>query len=133
MAYLVRTGRLIFRLWCLFAIDGKWQGDAVMKRVGVVMAMLVLAGCGGGAGGWSKAGISPETAEADFADCQSQARAATRRDDAIDADIMASRGQDWQRAGTLSIKRDDMAMSTRGWAEQIIGRCMAAKGYAPAR
>jgi hypothetical protein len=103
-----------------------------MKRVGVVVAILVLAGCGG-TGGWSKAGISPETAEADFADCQGQARDATRRDDAIDADIMASRGQDWQRAGTLSIKRDDMAMSTRGWAEQIVGRCMAAKGYALAR
>jgi hypothetical protein len=104
-----------------------------MKQIGVIVAILVLTGCGGGTGGWAKAGISPEMAEADFAECQSQARAATRRDDAIDADIMASRGQDWQRAGTLSIKRDDMAMSTRGWAEQIIARCMAAKGYAPAR
>jgi hypothetical protein len=103
-----------------------------MKQVGVVVVILVLAGCGG-AGGWSKTGISPETAEADFTDCQSEARAATRRDDAIDADIMASRGQDWQRSGTLTIKRDDMAMSTRGWAEKIIGRCMAAKGYAQAR
>jgi hypothetical protein len=100
-----------------------------MNRIGVVVAILFLAGCGG-TSGWSKAGTSPETAEADFADCQSQARAATRRDDAIDADIMASRGQDWQRAGTLSIKRDNMAMSNRGWAEQIIGHCMAAKGYA---
>src|SRR5437879_6354078 len=109
------------------------EGDAVMKRVGVVVTMLVLAGCGGGADRWSKAGISPQTAEADFAECRSEARAATRRDDAIDADIMASRGQDWQRAGTLSIKRDDMAMSTRGWAEQIIDRCMSAKDYAPAR
>jgi hypothetical protein len=103
-----------------------------MKQVGVVVAILVLASCGG-TGGWSKTGISRETAEADFADCQSQARAATRRDDGIDADIMASRGQDWQRAGTLAIKRDDMAMSTRGWGEQIIGQCMAAKGYAAAR
>lgn len=103
-----------------------------MNRVGVVVAILLLAGCGG-TGGWSKAGTSPETAEADFADCQSQARIATRRDDAIDADIMASRGQDWERAGTLTIKRDNMAMSNRSWAKQIIGRCMAAKGYEPVR
>src|SRR5258708_27595874 len=82
MAYLVRTGRLIFRLWCLFAINGKWQGDTVMKRVGVVVAMLVLAGCGGGAGGWGKAGISPPTAGGPFSRRPRHARAPPRRDDA---------------------------------------------------
>jgi hypothetical protein len=98
----------------------------------MAVLVLLLAGCGG-SGGWTKPGVSPDTAEADFSDCESQARSATQRDAAIDADIMASRGQDWQRAGTLEIKREDMANSNRERARQIVARCMAGKGYAPAR
>jgi hypothetical protein len=103
-----------------------------MKRVCVAMLSLVLAGCAGSAAErWSKPGAKPETAESDLSDCQDQARSATQRDAGIDADIMASRGGDWQRAGTLGVKRDDMANSSRVFAQQIIGRCMAAKGYKP--
>lgn len=103
-----------------------------MKRACVTMAMLLLAGCGGGSDRWTKPGVSPDTASADYSDCESQARSATQRDTRIDADILASRGTDWQRTGTLDIKRDDMANANRGLAQRIIGRCMVAKGYAPA-
>jgi hypothetical protein len=102
-----------------------------MKRAWMAVMVLALAGCGGGNGGWSKPGVTADVAAEDFAACQSQARNATRRDAGIDADIMATRGQDWQRTGTLAIKRDDMANSSRENAKQIIGRCMAAQGYAP--
>src|SRR5712692_3797524 len=103
-----------------------------MKRVGLAIVVALVAGCAAG-GGWSKPGVSPDAAEADLAACASQARSATQRDAAIDADILASRGQDWQRTGTLGMKQDDMAMSNRGRAQEIIGRCMASKGYAPTR
>jgi hypothetical protein len=103
-----------------------------MKRVCVAILSLMLAGCAGSnADRWSKPGVKAETAESDLSDCEDQARSATRRDAGIDADILASRGGDWQRAGTLGIKRDDMANSNRALGQQIIGRCMAAKGYKP--
>jgi hypothetical protein len=95
---------------------------------GFVAAMLFVAACEG-SGGWSKPGVSPDAAEDDFSACQRQARNVTARDAAIDADILASRGQDWQRTGTLSMRRDDMADSNRARARQIVARCMAAKGY----
>jgi len=97
----------------------------------MIIAALLLAGCGSG-GNWTKPGVSPDTAEADLSSCQRQARDATARDAAIDADILASRGQDWQRTGTLAMRRDDMADSNRGRARLIIARCMAAKGYTEA-
>lgn len=103
-----------------------------MKQAIAAVAILVLAGCSGASGGWTKPGVSPATAESDFSDCESQARGATQRDAAIDADILASRGTDWQRTGALPFKRDDMANSNRGRAQQIIARCMVGKGYAPA-
>lgn len=100
--------------------------------MGCAAMVLLIAGCSGGSRGWTKPGISPDEAAAEYSDCESQARSATQRDAAIDADILASRGTDWQRTGTLGLKRDDMANSNRGQAQRIIGRCMAAKGYAPA-
>lgn len=101
-----------------------------MRRAGVAIVVLALTGCGG-SGGWTKPGVSPETAEAEFSACQNQARGATQRDAAIDADILASRGDDWQRTGALAIKRDDMVNANRERAQQVIGRCMTAKGYTP--
>ncbi len=103
-----------------------------MKRLCIAIVGFVLAGCaGGGADRWSKPGVAPDTAEAELSDCEGQARSATQRDAGIDADILASRGQDWQRTGALAIKRDDMANSSRARSRQIIARCMAAKGYRP--
>jgi uncharacterized protein YceK len=103
-----------------------------MKRVCIAVVCLVLAGCAGSASDtWSKPGVKPEVADSDLSDCQDQARSATRRDAGIDADITATLGQDWQRGGILGMKRDDMANSNRAMAQQIIARCMAAKGYRP--
>src|SRR5207237_1653087 len=104
-----------------------------MKRVCLAIAAFALAGCaGGGSDRWTKPGVTPDTAATELSDCESQARSATQRDAGIDADILASRGQDWQRAGTLALKRDDMANSSRAFSQQIVARCMAAKGYRPA-
>jgi uncharacterized protein YceK len=105
-----------------------------MKRVSIALVCLVLAGCAGSASDkWSKPGIKAETADSDLSDCQDQARSATRRDAGIDADITATLGQDWQRGGVLGMKRDDMASSNRALGQQIVARCMAAKGYSPVR
>lgn len=103
-----------------------------MKRVYIAVVCLALAGCASSASEkWSKPGVKPDTADSDLSDCQAQARSATRRDAGIDADITASLGSDWQRGGILGMKRDDMANSNRAFGEQIIARCMGAKGYRP--
>jgi hypothetical protein len=105
-----------------------------MKGVCIAAVCLVLSACAGSASDkWSKPGVKPETADNDLSDCQDQARSATRRDAGIDADITASLGADWQRGGILGMKRDDMANSNRALGEQIVARCMAAKGYRPIR
>jgi hypothetical protein len=103
-----------------------------MKRICIAILGFVLVGCAGDGGDrWTKPGATPDTAETELSDCESEARRATQRDAGIDADILASRGQDWQRSGALGVKRDDMANSSRGRSRQIIARCMAAKGYRP--
>jgi hypothetical protein len=102
-----------------------------MKRVAIAIVTLVLAGCAGGGEKWTKPGVTADTAEAELSDCESEARSATQRDAGIDADILASRGQDWQNTGTLALKSDEMANSSRARRRQIIARCMAARGYRP--
>lgn len=99
-----------------------------MRRIGGVFLMLSLAACSG-TGGWSKPGVSPEHAAQDYAECRHVAELAMRRDTNIDTDILATRGQDWQRMGVLQTKRDDYAESNRARSGDIVERCMVGKGY----
>lgn len=95
--------------------------------VGVALAFL-LAGCGSQ---WSKPGTAPELAARDLAECRHMAEIADRRDRDIDTDILASRGQDWHRVDTLSIRRTDYAESNRVRSGDLVERCMTEKGYSP--
>ncbi len=89
--------------------------------------VLVVTGCGGAH--WSKQGVSPEKAAQDYSECSHLAELANQRDSNIDTDILASRGQDWERLGTLSVRRDTYADSNRARSGDIITRCMIGKGY----
>jgi hypothetical protein len=100
-----------------------------MPRFVAVCLLLILAACSNDAARWTKAGVDEDRISADLEGCRSEARAATRRDAQIDADILASRGNDWQRAGTLGMQQDQMSANRRGNANSIIARCMAEKGY----
>jgi hypothetical protein len=94
------------------------------------LAALLLQACAGTA--WEKEGASSDRMRADLGECRSAAYAATRTDQNIDADILASRSHDWDRTGTLTMRRETMAAQTRGRADDIVDRCMRAKGYARA-
>jgi hypothetical protein len=96
-----------------------------------LLALSLLACCA--APGWQKPGVAEEQRDRDYAACRSEARAATRRDAAIDADIMATRGQDWARSDVLQQKRQEMRMSTEARGEDVFDRCMRAHGYSPVR
>src|SRR5690242_9242230 len=104
--------------------------EGEMRRIEWLGVLLVLAACTqGGARHWTKAGVTQETTDHDYAECESQAREATRREAGIDADILATRGHDWQRTGTLGRQEANMAEQRRVSAANIISQCMAAKGY----
>lgn len=101
-----------------------------MGRMTWLALALCLAGCAGSPQ-WSKDGASPEQAAADLADCRSAAQTALRRDSNIDTDILASRRRDWQISGALSTIRSSYAAAEHEHSQDIVTRCMIAKGYAP--
>ena len=102
-----------------------------MKRAiaGLGLA-LGLAACAG-TPPWTKDGVSPQQAAADYADCRSQAQVATRRSANIEADIMASRRLDWEQTGTLATREQLFANETADRTDALVKSCMIAKGYAP--
>ena len=99
-----------------------------MRRACFLVLLLALSACSGGSQ-WNKPGADPQIVRADLRDCESEARALTRQDENIDNDIMATRGQDWQRTGTLGAKRETLALQNQGRSGNIVEQCMRAKGY----
>jgi hypothetical protein len=104
-----------------------------MRQVSLVIIFLALTACAEETNRWTKPGVSPAMASTDYDRCVREAREAARRNEQINADILASRGTDWQRTGILSAKEADMASSSRSQADRALAACMAAKGYSPAR
>jgi hypothetical protein len=105
-----------------------------MKRLlGLVPILLTLSGLAGCSGRpqWVKPGANTDAVRADLAECNALADSAVSRDANIDNDILATRGADWQRTGTLGAKKTTFAVQDHGRARDIIQSCMAAKGYAP--
>jgi len=96
-----------------------------------VLALAFLLSACSGRPQWVKPGTGSEAASDDLEECRALANAATRRDAAIDQDILASRGTDWQHNDTLQAKKSTFAMQDQGHARDIIADCMSAKGYAP--
>jgi hypothetical protein len=80
---------------------------------------------------WVKPGATSDAVSDDLAECRALARAATRQDAAIDQDILATRGLDWERNSTLQAKKSNFALQDQGHARETIADCMSAKGYVP--
>jgi len=96
-----------------------------------VALALILAACSSKPQ-WVKPGTGSDVASEDLEECRAYANAASREDAAIDQDILATRGADWQRNNTLQAKKSTFALQDKGHARDIIASCMSAKGYAPA-
>lgn len=94
--------------------------------------LLALAACSG-TGGWTKRGVPPDRVAADYADCRHTAQSALSRDSNIDTDILASRGADWARVGSLENAQDADARRVAPRSDAIIEGCMLDKGYTRTR
>ena len=103
-----------------------------MRRKWTLACALALIGCSSG-GNFSKEGASQDQTAQAYSECQSIVREATRRDDNIMTDIMATRGNDWQRTGVLSTKEQVFSAEDRGRSDEILNRCMIGKGFLPTR
>lgn len=97
-----------------------------MRWLGGVALALILTACGST---WHKADVSNEKAAQDYSECRHMAEIANQRDSNIDTDILASRGQDWQRLGFLSAKRASYADANEARTGDMVDRCMLSKGY----
>jgi len=92
---------------------------------------LILAACSSKPQ-WVKPGTASDVVSDDLAECRAYANAASRQEAAIDQDILATRGTDWQRKNTLQAKKSTFALQDKGHTREIIENCMNVKGYAPA-
>lgn len=101
-----------------------------MKRSLTLACVLALMGCVGQAE-WSKEGTAPNIAARELADCQSIAREATQRDTNIMTDILATRGNDWQRTGVMDTHVQTFSIENRNRGDDIVNRCMIGKGFVP--
>lgn len=85
--------------------------------------------CAAPAGYWAKPGAGPPVVQREYRHCLAEAQDAVKTDRAIDRDILATRSEDWQRAGTLGVETGIMLSADRAHAEAVIVRCMRGKGY----
>lgn len=98
-----------------------------MGRAAAGLLTMLLAACAGPH--WTKPGVSAETAASDYADCRAEAQQANRRDNDIEADILASRGRDWEQHGTLATHQDVFAAEHQGRSDDVLTACMRLRGY----
>lgn len=99
-----------------------------MRALPAIAAALLLAGCSS-AGEWMKPGADASTVAAAYRGCRGLAETAVAPEIGIDQDILATRGNDWQRAQTGRVATSSLKESTRSRAGSIVDSCMHAKGF----
>ena len=98
----------------------------------LILVAVALAACSSKPQ-WVRPGTSRDVTSDDLDECRAVANAATRKDAAIDQDILATRGADWERNNMLQAKKSTFAVQDEDHARDIIASCMSGKGYTPAR
>lgn len=111
---------------------GKREGWLQRPREWGALGCVLLALCGPVSVARAQPDAGPIEAARAYGYCRARADAAFQSERHIDQDILATRGNDWQRAGTLSGERAEMFAEAAGRAEAIIALCMRAHGFARA-
>jgi hypothetical protein len=96
----------------------------------LLLAACILAPlCAAPPGYWAKPGAEAPVVQREYGECIGEANEALKTDREIDHDILATRSDDWQRAGTLGVETRMMRAADREHAEEVVARCMRKKGY----
>ena len=102
-------------------------------REGSALGCLLFILCGPApAGHWVKPGVGPAETARVYRACRTQAETAFQSERHIDQDILATRGNDWRRAGTLSSERAQMGAEAADRVAAVIAGCMRAHSFARA-
>jgi hypothetical protein len=91
--------------------------------------VLLLAGCAGGAAGWTKPGADAAQTARDVGECQALTGTMVKTDADIDQDIGTTRASDLQRSNLLRMQTQETRDDNRDRADRILGACMHQKGY----
>ena len=120
-------------------IPARWRNRVnagfLMARTtaAALVALAFLSGCGNARGDWAKPGADPAAAAQAYQDCEAAARAAVEPEIAIDKDIIATRGGDWQRANVFDQQTGMMGTGIARRQAAMIDSCMRGKGFSQAR
>jgi hypothetical protein len=94
------------------------------------LGCILIGLCGPMPAPWVTPGLGPAQGAPFYRYCWARADAAFRHERQIDQDILATRGNDWQRAGTLGGERASLFAEAVGRADAVFALCMRAQGVA---
>ncbi len=100
-----------------------------MNRM-IAFAAVILGGCAG-AGQWAMPNATEAELRADLTVCRDLAGEATAREQRIDFDIAAARGNSRVDV-TQPLREDIRGYGTTRRYHDVVNRCMRARGYTPA-
>ncbi len=101
------------------------------RTAAAASACLLMAACAASLPrpGWVKAGVDDATTAHEAGNCRSQANAALANQRAINQDISATLGGNWQLARTTSVVDQSMRNQAADYARQVFDSCMESKGF----
>jgi hypothetical protein len=116
-----------------------------MVRFGVMLASLLLAGCGmigwpkpspetaATASAWTQPGAGEAATATAYQQCLDTANIATQTDFAIDQDTAATRSSDLQHSEFAQTQMQNTQDTNRDRAQSILSACMEGKGFNPVK
>jgi hypothetical protein len=97
-------------------------------RALILCSIAALTGCG--RPDWARPGADEAAVAGEYRDCLAMAGSAVKTEADIDQDILATRGDDWRRAGVGRLQARTMRDHTRDRGAAILDACMRGKGFA---
>ncbi|MGH9439019.1 MAG: hypothetical protein ACRD22_14265 [Terriglobia bacterium] len=108
-----------------FAMNKHERGQRALRMWGA-LGCLVFTLCG--TAPFARAQPDPAAAARVYNHCRARADAAFHSERHIDQDILATLGNNWQRADTLSLERSQLFADAAGRANTVLRLCLRSHG-----